>query len=203
MKDRVFYVQSKRAQQWDTVKWRDCRHVRQRLPRNVAHWLLDEGSLTHRLQWHGGGQFSVLLLSQQWARPQPDEREIMRLGDRELAQVRQTLLRVDGEPWVFARSILPMASLQGANRHLRQLGNRSLGSWLFRAPQLQRSDFQVARIQPHNQLVPVALQQDAALWGRRSRFEVAGAALLVCEIFLPAFRPWQPALSSRAYAGRR
>ena len=197
MKDRVLYVQSHRAQQSRGVIWRDLGHARQQIPEGVTHWLLDEGSLTQRLQCCGGGQFSVLLLSQRWARPSPDEREIMQMRDREVAQVRQTLLRVNGQPWVFARSIIPRESLRGVNRRLCHLGNRSLGSWLFQAPDLRRSHFQVAHIDPHSKLVPGELQQGASLWGRRSRFEVGSAALLVSEVFLPAFRPWPRTLSTR------
>lgn len=192
MKDRVFYDHSDRLHQPGGLNWRDYRRAQQRLPGDVAHWLLDRGSLTQRLQLSGGA-FSVHLCSQDWGLPQLNERILLHLAHRELAQLRETELRIDGAPWVFARSIIPADSLRGANRRLRYLGTRSLGSWLFQNPDLRRSHFQIARIAPGAGLVPPALQRGQTLWGRRSRFEVGGAALLVCEIFLPDFRPWPAA----------
>ena len=47
------------------------------------------------------------------------------------------------------------------------------------------------------------LRQDSPVWGRRSRFDVAGNALLVSEVFLKAFTPWQATLPvHRSQRGR-
>lgn len=190
MKDRVFYDHSRGKYQSDGADWQDYRRILNRIPREVRPWLLDQGSLTRHLQRSSGGQFGVDLLRQRWARPVAHERAILDLKSRELAQVRETLLLVDGEPWVFARSVIPAYTLRGANRRLQYFGSRSLGSWLFQAKNMRRSRFQVAQLAPSCPLVPLELQQTQCLWGRRSRFELSGAPLLVCEIFLPAFRPW-------------
>jgi chorismate--pyruvate lyase len=112
------------------------------------------------------------------------------MSHRQVALVRETLLLVKQQAWVFARSVIPASTLNGPNRALRSLGNRSLGSWLFSAPSMRRAPFEVALIDPGNTLVPEQLQTDVQLWGRRSRFEVNQAALLVCEIFLPPFQAW-------------
>ena len=190
MNDRLFYDQSRGKYQSDRVAWRDNCHSVGEIPPPVRRWLLDESSLTRHLQQASLQSFAVQVLRQEWASPLAHERRVLDLGVREAAQLRETLLLVDKVPWVFARSVIPAATLTGSNRCLRRLGNQSLGSWLFQTPSLRRSRFQFARINPGNELVPAALQGQRPLWGRRSRFEVRGKPLLVCEIFLPDFRPW-------------
>jgi chorismate--pyruvate lyase len=190
MKDRVFYDQCPRQCQSSLLNWRDNRRVKLQIPATVRPWLLDEGSLTEHLTRAGGGEFHVEVQRNSWGAPDSGERRALGMASREMALVRETLLMVRQQPWVYARSVIPAATLNGHNRNLRSLGNRSLGSWLFKAPDLVRAPFEVALLAPGNALVPAALQGDQNLWARRSRFEVHGASLLVCEIFLPPFRPW-------------
>lgn len=189
-KDGAFYDHCRGQHQPEAAIWRDYRRTPYRIPDQVKPWLLDQGSLSRHLQRVSGGHFSVRLLRQTWSSARRDERQLLGLQLRERAQVRETVLQVRGEPWVFARSVIPARSSTGVNRQLRRLGERSLGSWLFQAHDLRRSRFQVARLSPEHSPVPAALQQGQSLWGRRSRFEVNGSPLLVCEIFLPAFTAW-------------
>ena len=100
------------------------------LPPATRCWLLDEGSLTARLQAACGNAVRVRVLRQAWQRPRASERRALGLGIHELALVREVLLECAGEPWVFARSIMPAATLHGRLRHLRRFGERSLGALL-------------------------------------------------------------------------
>lgn len=190
MKKRVFYVQSRHQNHPKGANWTDYRRVRASLPPDIRGWLLDEGSLTQRLLKASGGDFRVELAHQGWLRPSVDEAQRLNLAHHEVAQVRETRLVCRNEPWVYARSIIPASSLEGRNRRLMQLGNRSLGELLFRDPSMRRDPFEVARINPAAGLVPAKLQGDRVLWGRRSRILLHGYPLLVGEIFLPAFQRW-------------
>ena len=58
---------------------------------------------------------------------------------------------------------------------------------------MHRSPFELARVPGNSDYLPPALHQDAPAWGRRSRFDITGKALLVSEVFLEGFSPW-PAL---------
>lgn len=150
--------------------------------------LLDEGSLTARLVAASGGNFAVRVQRQCWLRPLAGEREALELRPGAHALVREVTLECHGKPWVFARSVLPAASLTGELRHLRRFGARSLGALLFADPRLVRGDFALALIGPEDALVPQALRAAHALWARRSVFELRGRPLLVQEVFLPACR---------------
>ena len=164
------------------------------LPADQRRWLLDNSSLTARLVGLGAGDFSVRRLSQDWQVPKPSERELLDVPSRQVGLVREVALELDDTPVVFARSVFPYTSLCGPLRHLRSLKNRSLGSILFQQPGLRRSQFELALLPPGSPYLPPALQQSTPVWARRSRFEIDNQAVMVSEVFLNSFRPWQGVL---------
>lgn len=159
------------------------------IPRPWKHWLLDRGSLTARLQALSGGQFAVRKLRQHWGRPSLSERWALGLRSTERAMIREVLLLGGGQPWVYARSILPASTLTGPLRALRQLDEKPLGALLFSSPAMRRGPIEVAPLQggqlPED--VRAVFSEPAPLWGRRSVFSLFHKSLLVSEIFLPAF----------------
>jgi chorismate--pyruvate lyase len=149
---------------------------------------LDEGSLTQRLIKTSGGQFSVQLLSQQWQQPAQHERTLLGMAARELGIVREVLLCCHGQPWVFARSVMPARSLAGHLRRFRHLDNSSLGAILFSDPSMRRRPFEITQLHGRDPQLPSCVHSDSTLWGRRCRFELGGKPVMVSEIFLPGFR---------------
>lgn len=157
-----------------TLRWRDGRrYLSARLPPLLRPWLFAEGSLTQRLLVESDGDFRVQILAQRWQRPAPGEARLLDLDPAARALVREVILFGAGQPWVYARSILPHATLSGDLRRLRKLQNSSLGALLFTYPGLTRRPFELACAD--------------GLWGRRSRFEIDARALIVSEFFLPVF----------------
>jgi chorismate lyase len=154
----------------------------------TRRWLLDRGSLTQRLQTASNAGMRVRVLSQRWERPRLSERQALGIDDSALALVREVILECNGEPWVFARSILPALTLTGRLHHLRRFGSRSLGELLFSSRGISREDFEVARIGAGQRLAHALEPLPAPAWGRRSVFRLDGRALLVAEIFLPQCR---------------
>jgi len=156
------------------------------------NWLFDQGSLTERLIAASDDQFAVQLLSQNYAAPLVSERRCLQIPARQDALVRQVILTGRNAPWVFARSVIPVSTLTGANRHLKHWNSRPLGAMLFSNPSMRRGPIEIARLQPGNNLVPTEHQGQETLLGRRSVFYLNGKPLLVNEIFLPAFTPTEP-----------
>lgn len=159
----------------------------QRPPVSLHSWLTGDGSLTARLTELAEGHFDVQILQQRLALPSRDEQQQLAMARPALALVREVALRGGGTPWVFARSVLPLSSLTGRLRRLRKQDSGSLGRFLFRHHDLQRSPFQVACFAPGNHYVPPPLQGSNNLWGRRSVFYLDHKPLLVSEVFLDAF----------------
>lgn len=161
-----------------------------RLAPTTRRWLLYEGSLTEKLIAVSEQRFEVRRLVQGWGFAHPDETRLLGMGCRELVLIRETELRCDNQVAVFARSVFPARSLGGSLAHLKKLRNQSLGALLFRQPQMRRTPFEVARIRGDSSYLPSHLKQESPAWGRRSRFIINGNSLMVSEVFLNNFRPW-------------
>jgi len=160
------------------------------VPARWRHWLLDRGSLTQRLVAASANQFRVRILTQGIAKPRRTEAKALGIPRHQLAVVREVILYGKNQPWVYARSVLPLSSLTGHLARLRKLDERPLGALLFADPSMRRGKLELANVQPSKVALPLELGIfDTPLWGRRSVFYVADKPLLVSEIFLPTFSP--------------
>lgn len=156
----------------------------QRPPRQLYPWLVDSASLTAKLLALSERHFRVEILRQVMAYPSLSERLVLGLDQRRLALIREVVLYGFDQPWVFARSVLPLSSLTGSLRRLRKQGSRPLGAFLFSQPHLVRGPIALAAINAHHGYVPAGLLKPDLVWGRRSVFSLTGKPLLVSEVFL-------------------
>ena len=174
------------------TRWQPHRCYRHsELPAVLTAWLLDPASLTRRLQGLCTGEFRVRVLSQVRGRPRLDEARVLGMRRGGLAIIRQVQLLCDDHPWVYARTVIPLSSLQARLRRLARLGARPLGAMLFADRGMRRGIVELARIRPGEMLYADAVrdprQANGEIWGRRSIFRLAHKPLLVSEIFLPVF----------------
>lgn len=168
--------------------WRPIDRWQQLRPPSILRdWLADAGSLTARLITKSEGRFQVEVLRQVIGRPDLNECQVLGVRTAGLALIREVILKGNNQPWVFARSVLPLTSLTGELRHLRKQTNRPLGAFLFSQPHLVRSPIAIAAINRDHAYLPVQLIGSAILWGRRSIFSLHEKPLLVSEVFLPDF----------------
>jgi len=159
------------------------------IPRDVQSWLFDRDSLTRRVRARCPGCFRVRVLVQELGRPMFNERRVLAMADHELGVIRQVQLLCDNTPWVFARTVIPLHTLNGPGRRLTRLGSKPLGEMLFANKTMRRFEVQVARILPVHDLFHAATlslrTKPAEVWGRRSVFHLHDKPLLVSEVFLP------------------
>lgn len=165
------------------------RWSRNRIPDGLLSWMLDSGSLTDRLKSACSGQFRVQVLNERWKRPRWDENRTLGVRASTIAWVRQVQLLCNGIPWVFARTVIPVTTLTGAQRRLACLGSRPLGAFLFADPGMLRDPMELAPLRPGHAMFSEAVagldQKPGEIWGRRSVFRLRGKPLLVTEVFLP------------------
>jgi len=157
-------------------------------------WLSDTGSLTQRLIDACNGELTVQVLRQNLGVPRLSERRALGLPQRRQALIREVILLGGGIPWVYARSIIPLSTLTGRLRRLRQLDNRPLGALLFSEPSMCREPVEIACYTSAQMPTALAAKQ-STMWGRRSVFRLHNKPLLVSEIFLPDFKPYNQSLS--------
>jgi chorismate lyase len=151
-------------------------------------WLIDNGSLTARLQQHYS-QFAVKPVAVKYAKAIQDEAALLHLPAYKAALIREVLLMGKNQPVVFAHSVLPRTSLRGAWNGLGRLGNKPLGATLFANPVVKRTPLEYKKL-PRQHPISMRLAEHMqtspkALWARRSVFQLNCARILVTEVFLP------------------
>jgi len=149
-------------------------------------WLTNTGSLTQLLLRVCQNGFAVRVQTQQWRIAELDERRCLRLPQRQQSLVREVRLMCAERVLVYARTVIPAATLNGAEKKLGQMGSRPLGEYLFSNPWMQRGAMEYIHLQPTHRQYPPMQQSVGALWGRRSQFYLHQRPLLVCEWFTPA-----------------
>jgi len=153
----------------------------------AAAWLAEPGLLTERLRACCSGRQGLSVVSEREAPLAAAESALLKAAGN-AAFVREIELTCDGRPWVFAQTLVPLATLA---RHgwLSTLGDAALGERLAAVPDILRGPLEFARLTPGVALFHRALRESAAppseLWARRSWFAIDGDRLLVQEVFLP------------------
>jgi chorismate--pyruvate lyase len=156
-------------------------------------WLIDNGSLTARLQQRFS-KFAVEPIAVKFAKPIQDEAFLLSQSNYKTALIREVLLMGDNQPVVFAHSVLPRASLRGAWNGLGRLGNKPLGATLFANRKVKRTPLSFKKLPPTHELYQhasryltqmPAVKKPSYLWGRRSIFSLNRANIMVTEVFLP------------------
>lgn len=146
------------------------------LPQPWRSWVLDSGSLTHRLKCLTGkpDAFSVSVQRVGFTRATLSEARALGISVRDQVYVREVTLNLNNEPVVVARSVIPRSTLTGYERQLMWLGSKPLGEFLFTHRRMRRCAIECKQGR--------VAGQDA--WARRSIFELSGKPLLVSEVFL-------------------
>jgi len=170
--------------------WRPARRLnRSDIPEKIWPWLLDKASLTERIIGACPGRFRVQVVNQQRGRVMRNEAHTLNMRAGTHAIVRQVQLVCGETPWVYARTVIPPATLNRRLRRLARLGSRSLGATLFSDPSMKRGEVEVACLTASDELYRSVTgdlsRKPETIWGRRSVFRLGGKPLLVCEFFLP------------------
>ena len=172
---------------------RQCWINKPRFSDSLRPWLVDDGSLTSRLQKRYTN-FSVKVVVIKYAKPIQDEAALLRQASHKTALIREVLLIGDNQPVIFAHSVLPRTSLRGSWNGLGRLGNKPLGATLFANPKVKRTPLSYKKLRSKHTLYKHAMQhltqvatteKPSYLWARRSIFSLNRANIMVTEVFLP------------------
>ena len=156
-------------------------------------WLIDNGSLTARLQQRFS-TFAVKPVAVKYGKLTQDEAAFLLQPNYQNALIREVLLIGDNQPVVFAHSILPRASLRGAWNGLSRLGTKPLGAALFANQKVKRTALSYKKLTPIHALYQHAtrhltqsseVRRPPYLWARCSIFSLSCANIMVTEVFLP------------------
>jgi chorismate--pyruvate lyase len=166
----------------------------------LGRWLVATGSLSARLVSYGQA-FGVQVLAQGRQPLTLDEARVLGVQGQRMGYAREVVLRVDGQPLVFARSVTAHTASNGAWLSVRGLGSRPLADVLFRRSGISRQALaftDIKRQSPLQRHVDKSWQVSTgkklalgALSARRSVFMNQGAALMVMEVFAAPAGQWK------------
>jgi chorismate--pyruvate lyase len=156
-----------------------------------CNWLFDTGSMTQRLTVATNKPLVIKLLSSEHQDISKQEQQLLNSQLKATAFVREVIMQVDGQSWMYGRTVIPDETLKGPGGQLKLLGTKSLGSVLFKNKKNLRLSIEVAKINNQHDLFPQLLPEvkkgkTLELWARRSMFLFEDSPLLVQEVFLPS-----------------
>lgn len=143
------------------------------IPEYLQRWLYASGSLTQQLTDAAQGMFKVEPLQEHYQRLLRTDAQWMKVPIDHAGWVRESYLYgADVQPWVKAKSIFPMLSLQKRARIFRHIGKKPIGHFLFQ------------RTEPLCERRVIRLDEG---WTRQSCYTWHGCKFIVQETFLAAF----------------
>ena len=105
-------------------------HVK--LTPDLSSWLNASGSLTQQLKDLAGGHFHVELIQQSYQKLSRQDAQWLGMPHHHTSWVRESyLFGHEQQPWVKAKSIFPILSLQKRARLFKHIGHKPIGLFLF------------------------------------------------------------------------
>jgi chorismate--pyruvate lyase len=136
-------------------------------------WLYASGSLTQQLTELAKGNFKVVPTQEHFQRLHFLDSQWMKMPPQHTSWVRESdLYGCDPQPWVKAKSIFPILSLQSRARIFQHIGQKPIGWFLFQ------------RTHPDCERRVILLEEG---WTRQSCYTWHGCKFIVQETFLPTF----------------
>jgi chorismate--pyruvate lyase len=157
------------------------------VPVSLHKWLFNKGSFMLGLNQAGVHDAEIAVIQEGWHVPDEDEADLLGMKGSE-AFIREVLIKSPAQDWMLARSVFPKETLTGELKALANLQNQSLGSIIFKDPNLKRTEFTVSLIHGDTvwqQNVAPYFKQASQIFARRSQFFSNNKTLLLTEIFLP------------------
>ncbi|MDH5432611.1 MAG: chorismate lyase [Gammaproteobacteria bacterium] len=145
-----------------------------------------QGSLTAYFKNVMGVSPTLSCLKQGYAFPTSKERELLDIPARQYALIREIKMGKGDENWLFARSVIPLETLQGTAKRITSLRHVPIGKILFGRNGAKRSWMQVSlAYNLPDTLECLGDNMSPPLWKRQSIFRFTDKPLLVSEYFLP------------------
>ncbi|CAH0527327.1 chorismate lyase [Vibrio hippocampi] len=141
---------------------------------HVKQWLMEQGSLTHKLlQQCQNLTVDVVTNAQcQIADIAPSESELL---EDTHCWLREVVLHGDSVPWLVGRTLMPVLGMEMGNYNLSHQGNTPLGETVFASQNTARDALELTQV----------TVDGMPLYARRSRIWVDQTPMLVTELFLP------------------
>ena len=139
--------------------------------KEIISWLNESGSITSRIK--SFSNFRLKLLRDGPGEVDTVEDDLIIANYKE-NNIREVVLYSDEEPFIYAKSILPLETIRLGLGALGSLKENPLGDILFSNPQIKKKYMLFAKFELNKRI----------FYGRKGIYTVKGYPFSVCEIFL-------------------
>ena len=137
----------------------------------IKSWLLETGPITKRIQLDE--KFNLIVLKDEVDHYSSEEKDFLGVVESEI-RIREEILMGNNKPKVFARSLIPVITINEGFSKLGELGNKPLGDILFEKDFFTKKQAVYCRFKDN----------DSLYWARKTKYEVNKLPLSVMEVFL-------------------
>ena len=139
--------------------------------KEIISWLTESGSITSRIK--SFSNFRLKLLRDGPGKVDASEDDLIITNYKE-NNIREVVLYSDEEPFIYAKSILPLETIRLGLGALGSLKENPLGDILFSNPEIKKKHMLFAKFESNKRI----------FYGRKGIYTVKGYPFSVCEIFL-------------------
>ena len=139
--------------------------------KEILSWLNEPGSITSRIK--SSSNFRLKLLRDGPGQVDAAEDDLIITNYKE-NNIREVVLFSDEEPFIYAKSILPLETIRLGLGALGNLKENPLGDILFSNPEIKKKYMLFAKFESNKRI----------FYGRKGIYTVKDYPFSVCEIFL-------------------
>ena len=139
--------------------------------KEIISWLNEPGSITSRIK--SFSNFRLKLLRDGPGEVNAAEDDLI-ISNYKENNIREVVLFSDEEPFIYAKSILPLETIRLGLGALGNLKENPLGDILFSNPEIKKKYMLFAKFESNKRI----------FYGRKGIYTVKGYPFSVCEIFL-------------------
>ena len=138
---------------------------------NIKSWLIEKGPITKRIK--SEESFKLNLIKDEISAVDDSEKKFLEESSDKI-KVREVILMGNNIPRVYAKSLIPIRTIENGFSRLGELGTKPLGDILFEKEIFKKTDVVYAQFQ----------DKDSIFWGRKTKYIVKNMPLSVMEVFL-------------------
>ena len=138
---------------------------------NIKSWLIEKGPITKRIK--SKESFKLNLIKDEISAVNDSKKKFLEETSDNI-KVREVILLGNNIPRVYAKSLIPIRTIENGFSRLGELGTKPLGDILFEKEIFKKTDVVYAQFQ----------DKDSIFWGRKTKYIVKNMPLSVMEVFL-------------------
>ncbi len=152
--------------------WTSIESIESKVDASILSWLSEPGPITNRIKL--SQKFELELLNDEIDEISKEEKLFLN-SVSETFRVRRVILLGNNTPVVYAKSVIPLSTIENGLSSLGKIGNAPLGDILFTPGVFTKLEMVCASF---------LSKEKNVYWGRKIKYSVNSEPISVMEVFL-------------------